>query len=218
MERQVFYPTEEGTPQGGIISAVLANMALDGLEQVLHTAQPKTTRSGRQAQINLVRYADDFIVTGSSREVLETQVKPLIEDYVSGPNRVHDNKNRDAKQFTDSIQDSLTHKLDFGGHFGNIHDRAMPTSRDAIVDLKEDTCADGRINIGRVNEAVIDGKMKIEFELKDECKVIPVMGNAHVPTNDISHPGIEVRTINTEALNPRLSGDLKITNDLYPWV
>ena len=144
--------------------------------------------------------------------------KPLIEDYVSAPNRVHDNKNRDAKQFTDSIQDSLTHKLDFGGHFGNIHDRAMPTSRDAIVDLKEDTCADGRINIGRVNEAVIDGKMKIEFELKDECKVIPVMGNAHVPTNDISHPGIEVRTINTEALNPRLSGDLKITNDLYPWV
>ena len=82
LERQVFYPTEEGTPQGGIISAVLANMALDGLEQVLHTAQPKTTRSGRQAQINLVRYADDFIVTGSSREVLETQVKPLIEDFL----------------------------------------------------------------------------------------------------------------------------------------
>ena len=82
LERQVFYPTEEGTPQGGIISAVLANMALDGLEQALHAAQPKTTRSGRQAQINLVRYADDFIVTGRSREVLETHVKPLIEKFL----------------------------------------------------------------------------------------------------------------------------------------
>lgn len=82
LERQVFYPTEEGTPQGGIISAVLANMALDGLEQALHAAHPKTTRSGRQAQINLVRYADDFIVTGSSREVLETHVTPRIEKFL----------------------------------------------------------------------------------------------------------------------------------------
>ena len=82
LERRVFYLTEEGTPQGGIISAVLANMVLDGLEQALHAAQPKTTRSGRQAQINLVRYADDFIVTGRSREVLETQVKPLIEKFL----------------------------------------------------------------------------------------------------------------------------------------
>jgi RNA-directed DNA polymerase len=52
------HPTDSGTPQGGIISPVLANLALDGLERCLQTAFPKTGR-GRHAKINLVRYADD---------------------------------------------------------------------------------------------------------------------------------------------------------------
>jgi RNA-directed DNA polymerase len=34
MEDTILYPTEEGTPQGGIISPVLANLTLDGLETV----------------------------------------------------------------------------------------------------------------------------------------------------------------------------------------
>ena len=33
MEKHVLHPTEEGTPQGGLISPVIANMALDGLSQ-----------------------------------------------------------------------------------------------------------------------------------------------------------------------------------------
>lgn len=82
MERHVLHPTEEGTPQGGIISPVLANLALDGLEALLGQAFPKQTLSGRRAKVNLVRYADDFVVTGSSRELLETQVRPLVEAFL----------------------------------------------------------------------------------------------------------------------------------------
>src|SRR2546427_997086 len=82
MENHVLHPTEEGTPQGGIISPVLANMTLDGLERRLRERFPKTTVPGIAAKVNFVRYADDFIVTASSKELLEQEVKPLIETFM----------------------------------------------------------------------------------------------------------------------------------------
>ena len=78
IEGSVLYPTGEGTPQGGICSPVLANIALDGLERRLREKYPKATSKSRKAKVNLVRYADDFIITGSSRELLENEVKPLV--------------------------------------------------------------------------------------------------------------------------------------------
>ena len=62
MEKHVFSATEEGTPQGGICSPVLANMALDGLERELRGRYPKASALSRKAKVNLVRYADDFII------------------------------------------------------------------------------------------------------------------------------------------------------------
>lgn len=82
MEEQVFYETEEGTPQGGVISPVLANFALDGLERRLREKYPSRTRRSKRAQVNLVRYADDFIVTGSSKELLDGEVRPLVESFL----------------------------------------------------------------------------------------------------------------------------------------
>jgi RNA-directed DNA polymerase len=54
---------------------------LDGLERKLRDLYP-TFRSARKAKINLVRFADDFIVTGSSRDLLEREVKPLVEQFL----------------------------------------------------------------------------------------------------------------------------------------
>lgn len=82
LERHVLHPTEEGTPQGGIISPVLANLALDGLEAVLEAAFPRHTSKPPRPKVNLVRYADDFVITGRSRELLEQQVKPLVEAFL----------------------------------------------------------------------------------------------------------------------------------------
>lgn len=82
MEKRQLFPTEAGTPQGGVISPVLANMALDGLERAIRATNPKTTVRGQRAKINLVRYADDFIITGASRELLENEVKPLVEAFL----------------------------------------------------------------------------------------------------------------------------------------
>ena len=61
MDTSARYATEDGTPQGGIISPVLANMALDGLERILRKKYPHSGRSapkGKNTQGNLIRYAD----------------------------------------------------------------------------------------------------------------------------------------------------------------
>lgn len=82
IEMGKLFPTQAGTPQGGIISPVLANLALDGLQLEL-TKLFRTVREAREAKVNLVRYADDFIITGSSPELLEKKVKPLVEKFLA---------------------------------------------------------------------------------------------------------------------------------------
>ncbi len=81
MEKNALHATEEGTPQGGIISPAIANMALDGLSQQLLKRFPRSKR-GNSPKVNLARYADDFIVTGASKELLEQEVKPFIEAFM----------------------------------------------------------------------------------------------------------------------------------------
>lgn len=76
LEKQILYPTLAGTPQGGIISPVLANMALDGLEHAVKSAVPK------RAKVYMVRYADDFVITGSTKEVLEGKIKPVVSKFL----------------------------------------------------------------------------------------------------------------------------------------
>jgi RNA-directed DNA polymerase len=86
LENKVLYDTISGTPQGGIISPVLANLALDGLERRLSEAFPlkgKGHERGRAARVHMIRYADDFIVTSRSKELLELEVKPIIESFLS---------------------------------------------------------------------------------------------------------------------------------------
>ncbi len=80
IDRRTLYPTEAGTPQGGIISPMLANMTLDGLERML--LKKYLRRNWNKHKVNLVRYADDFIITGATKEVLENEVKPLVEEFL----------------------------------------------------------------------------------------------------------------------------------------
>ena len=88
MELGSFNPTNSGTPQGGIVSPVLANMALDGLQPLLKQTFRTTAKreAGRRKyvsnKVNYVRYADDFVITGCSKELLETQVKPLVREFL----------------------------------------------------------------------------------------------------------------------------------------
>jgi RNA-directed DNA polymerase len=83
-----FSPTDTGSPQGGIASPLLANVALDGMERLFGCEWPDgrprspAHRKGIDKGISLVRYADDFVVTAPTREVLENYVKPRIEEFL----------------------------------------------------------------------------------------------------------------------------------------
>ncbi|MGZ3633443.1 MAG: group II intron reverse transcriptase/maturase [Parachlamydiaceae bacterium] len=76
MEENIFKDTAEGTPQGGIASPTLANITLDGLETVVNGL------SERGDTICFVRYADDFICTAKSKEILQNKVLPAIIDFL----------------------------------------------------------------------------------------------------------------------------------------
>jgi RNA-directed DNA polymerase len=67
MDQMKFHKTNKGTPQGGVISPLLANIVLTGLEDVLEIKYTKTHRLTTDSPC-LVRYADDFVVLCHSKE------------------------------------------------------------------------------------------------------------------------------------------------------
>jgi len=89
MEKGKLYPSEDGTPQGSVISPTLANMVLDGLEQAIDEAA-KVKHWGKKIpkirintnHVHLVRYADDFVVTCSDKSLLEFTIKPAIAKFL----------------------------------------------------------------------------------------------------------------------------------------
>lgn len=81
LDQSVFHPTQAGTPQGGPISPVLMNLALDGLETTLRARFPQP-HQGKSPLVNVVRFADDFIITGRTKELLEEGVRPLVEAHL----------------------------------------------------------------------------------------------------------------------------------------
>jgi RNA-directed DNA polymerase len=85
LERQVLHPTEAGTPQGGICSPIILNMALDGLEARLRAAFPSTRWNGQKQvapKVNLIRFADDLLITGATQELLAQEVQPVVAAFL----------------------------------------------------------------------------------------------------------------------------------------
>ena len=76
-EKDQLFPTDAGTPQGGLISPLLANLTLDGMEDALEAV------AGRRDKMHFIRYADDFVVTGASKELLEQKVKPALTAFLT---------------------------------------------------------------------------------------------------------------------------------------
>ena len=94
IDGEVFYTTKNGTPQGGVISPLLANVALHGLEKdtknslakdLLEDFKKKTGRSSNikaQTAISIIRYADDFVVIHKNKEII-MKAKATIEKWLA---------------------------------------------------------------------------------------------------------------------------------------
>ncbi|WP_286180313.1 group II intron reverse transcriptase, partial [Arthrospira platensis] len=78
LDNGVFDDTETGTPQGGVISPILANIALLGMVRFIETMYPK---KANRAQATVIRYADDFVVISPSLEIIE-QCKTAISEWL----------------------------------------------------------------------------------------------------------------------------------------
>jgi hypothetical protein len=68
----------------GAISPALAKRALDGLEGLLKQRFGATRTARERNRVHLVRYADDFIITGTSKALLRDEVQPLVAHFLSG--------------------------------------------------------------------------------------------------------------------------------------
>ncbi|NEO17756.1 MAG: group II intron reverse transcriptase/maturase [Moorea sp. SIO3F7] len=83
--------TDEGTPQGGIISPLLANIALHGMEETIkdyveNLSLKETKVKGRRERrksVSLIRYADDFVIMHKSKEVVE-KCREVIITWLKG--------------------------------------------------------------------------------------------------------------------------------------
>lgn len=83
IEEGTLFETRAGTPQGGVISPTIANRVLDGLEAAVDASVGSSKSTYRKAKPHVIRYADDFIVTSASKEVLEHKVLPAIRKYLA---------------------------------------------------------------------------------------------------------------------------------------
>ncbi|BBE08169.1 Retron-type reverse transcriptase [Mycoavidus cysteinexigens] len=85
IDRGQLQNTTAGVPQGGIISPAAANWTLNGLETQLiaHLKAKWGVRQTKKLKVGVVRYCDDFVVTGISKELLETEIKPWIEAFLA---------------------------------------------------------------------------------------------------------------------------------------
>jgi len=70
VEQGQWQPTEAGTPQGGVISPLLLNIALQGMEEAAGVRYTAPNHTHRDSPV-LIRYADDFVVLCTSREQVE---------------------------------------------------------------------------------------------------------------------------------------------------
>lgn len=80
MEELNHIETTEGTPQGGIISPTLCNVALNGVEKAIGKANPN--KRGISAGVHVIRYGDDLIITSKSKEIAFKN-KDILSEFLN---------------------------------------------------------------------------------------------------------------------------------------
>ena len=93
MDGKTLFPTNQGTPQGGVLSPLLANIALHGMEERIkqyaetfdikaHNSKYQISPFNKRQTIFLIRYADDFAIFHESLDVIK-KAKEIISEWLS---------------------------------------------------------------------------------------------------------------------------------------
>jgi RNA-directed DNA polymerase len=146
IDQGAFTATSEGTPQGGVISPLLANIALHGLEQriiqfaeILDLRYPSGTRMNKKDKIyslSLIRYADDFVVLHEDKAVVQ-RCREIISDWLAGIGlELKPEKTRLTHTLYPELSEDGNAGFDFLGH----HIRQYPAGK-----YQSDRNAQGRI-------------------------------------------------------------------------
>ncbi|NOQ47949.1 MAG: group II intron reverse transcriptase/maturase [Methanococcoides sp.] len=142
------FPTKAGTPQGGIISPILANMTLDGIENLLIDKYSRSEVSGiitsyraKLHKVNFTRYADDFIVTANSKEIAE-ETKELIKDFLKDKGLERSDEKTSITHINDGF-DFLGWNFRKYGH-GKLFIKPSQKSIQKITERISNTIKDGK--------------------------------------------------------------------------
>lgn len=138
IEEGKFHKTEVGTVQGGLVSPTIANMTLDGIEAHL---QIQFRGKLKKHKVNFVRYADDFIVTANSEELLKNEIKPSLEAFLN----VRGLRLSDEKTIVTHIQQGFTFLGQTIRKFKNkLIIKPSDKSIQSLLDKVRDICNKGK--------------------------------------------------------------------------
>jgi RNA-directed DNA polymerase len=76
MEEETLHTTYDGVPQGGVISPTLLVLALKGFEKTIKNV------TSRKDKVHVIAYADDFVITGATKDVLENKIMPVVVAFL----------------------------------------------------------------------------------------------------------------------------------------
>ena len=126
IDQGAFTATSEGTPQGGVISPLLANIALHGLEQRIKQELPRMSQTGREtwfhkkgsefATPDVIRYADDFVILHEDKAVVQ-RCREIISEWLAGIGlELKPEKTRLTHTFKSELSEDGKAGFDFLGH------------------------------------------------------------------------------------------------------
>lgn len=121
-----FTATSEGTPQGGVISPLLANISLHGMEARIKQEFPEMAQKGRETWFhkkgthfsppNIIRYADDFVILHESKAVVQ-RCREIISEWLIGIGlELKPEKTRLTHTFNLELSEDGFAGFDFLGH------------------------------------------------------------------------------------------------------
>ena len=131
----VFTATSEGTPQGGVISPLLANIALHGMEERIKQEFPYMSQTMKETWFhkkgtkfrspNVIRYADDFVILHENKAVVQ-RCREIISEWLADIGlQLKPEKTRLSHTLNPEFSDDGKAGFDFLGH----HIRQYPTGK-----------------------------------------------------------------------------------------